>query len=361
MVHLKIEQLNIILDSIKMLNAQMERGELLSLVLTRSMDVVSAEAGTLWLVQEESNSLRPVEVQGIEKELMDHLSLHNGEGFAGQVVKSNKPMLVKDVHLEPGWASRFDEETGFKTKSILCIPLTTENKTIGCLELVNKLGGHSFKPEDLDMVYYFAGYAAAALENSRLYSENQDLLESTIYVLSSALDAREPYAKRHSENVTNYALLIGRYLGLSQEDLHTLKWTALLHDVGKIGVSDNILLSPGSLSKEEWVYIKKHPEIGYNILKELKPVKFAKKISIGVLNHHEYYNGKGYPAGLQRDEIPYFSRIISVADAYDAITSERPYRKRASTTDAIEEIKRCSGTQFDPGIVEVFLEAIKKQ
>jgi len=352
-------QIESILECIRMFNAQLERGELLSLVLKKSMEVVGSEAGTLWLLMED-NRLVPVEVQGVKKELMQNLSLKNGEGLAGKVVTNGKPVMVDNVKSEPCWAYHFDEVTGFTTKSILCIPLKVENKTIGCLELVNKPDNGNFTPNDMEMIMYFAGHMAVTLENSRLYSENKQLLESIAYVLISALDAREPFARKHSENVTNISLRIGNKLGLSTEDLKVLEWTALLHDVGKIGINDSVLLQPGSLSNEEWEIIKKHPDIGFKILKKVKPAHFADKISEGVLYHHERYDGKGYPTGLKQDQIPIFSRIVSIADAFDAITSDRPYRKKASMKKALEEIEKCSGYQFDPAITQVFFEVAKE-
>jgi HD-GYP domain-containing protein (c-di-GMP phosphodiesterase class II) len=346
-------------ESSRMLNAQLDRGELLSLVLAKSMEVTKAVAGTLWLVLD-NNSLAPFEIQGIKKELMENMVLIKGEGLAGQVVERNEPKIANDVNGDSGWASRFDQSTGFTTKSILCIPLRADKKVIGCLQLVNKIGGECFTPEDLEVAMFFGGHAAVALENSRLYNENKMLLESAIYALASALDAREPYAHKHSERVTRVSLRIGQAMGFSQEDLKSLEWTALLHDVGKIGISDTVLLQTGLLSKEDWLIIKKHPVIGSRILSEIKPSHLADKISTGVLSHHEWYNGNGYPAGLKNKEIPLFSRIIAVADAYDAITSDRPYRAKSTNAEAIEEINSCIGTQFDPEIVKIFLRVEKE-
>ncbi len=350
-------QLHLILSSSRLLNSQLESEKMLSLVLTKAMAVVQAEAGTLWLSMENS-LIRPVVVEGIKKEQLESLHLKSGEGIAGRVIKKNEPILVEDVRNEPGWASRFDHETGFMTLSILCIPLRSGNRVIGCLELVNKINDGCFSPKDLNLSMIFAGHVAVALENNRLYLENKKLLESVILVLSSTLNAKEPYAREHSERVTKLSLAVGQALGLSTYDLEVLKWTALLHDVGKIGVSDQILLKTESLHNGDWDEIMKHPRIGSDILHELQPSYLAEKICKGVLGHHEKFDGSGYPEGLKNVHIPLFARIIAVADAYDAITSDRPYRKQAGKEEALKEIKCCSGTQFDPEIVRVFLQIV---
>jgi len=351
------ECLQSILDSSKLLNSNIDRKKLLNLVLDRAIAVTNAEAGTLWLVSEEGY-LMPVVVQGVKKEFIESLSLKPGEGLAGYVVSENKPKLARDVRDEPGWASRFDEYSGFETKSVLCIPLRADAIVIGCLELVNKANNKLFSEKDLEVAMIFAGHAAIALENNRLYGENKQLLESVIYVLSSALDAREPYARKHSERVTALSLKLAKAIGLSAKKIEELEWTALLHDVGKIGICDSVLHQQGPLDKKGWEIIKKHPEIGHKILIDLKPVKIGKAISSSVLSHHERYDGTGYPMGLKEDQIPLYARIIAIADSYDTITSDRPYRRKASKAEAMEEIRNNAGTQFDPLLVEKFLTAI---
>lgn len=177
--------------------------------------------------------------------------------------------------------------------------------------------------------------------------------KSTIIALSNAVDARDPYTAGHSERVTKIALEIGQNMGLSSKQLETLELAALFHDIGKIGVPDNILLKPDKLTNLEFEKIKEHPAIGVNILKD---IDFLKNTFPIILHHHEKYSGGGYPYGIKGVEIPAESRIITVADAYDAMTSDRPYRKALTHEQAIDELIKLKGIQFDSNVVETFLK-----
>ncbi|MBP1595438.1 MAG: Response regulator [Acidobacteria bacterium] len=174
----------------------------------------------------------------------------------------------------------------------------------------------------------------------------------TLEALAAALDAREHETRAHSQRVREYASRLARQLGLAGDDLIHLGRGALLHDVGKIGVPDSILLKPGKLTPDEWVHMKRHPQVGYDILQSIRFLAPAAKI---VLAHQERWDGTGYPNCLHGDEIPLGARIFAVVDTLDAMTSDRPYRKALSFQTAWEEVYRCSGSQFDPDVVEAFL------
>ena len=174
----------------------------------------------------------------------------------------------------------------------------------------------------------------------------------TLEALINALDAREHETQRHSKRVSEYTLIIARELGVPERDLVDIDRGSLLHDIGKIGISDNILLKPAKLTEEEWVEIRKHPGIGYHIL---KGIDFLEEAANLVLQHHERFDGTGYPQGLAGENILLGARVFAVVDTFDAMTSDRPYRKALSYQTARDEIARFSGRQFDPGIVQVFL------
>jgi len=199
----------------------------------------------------------------------------------------------------------------------------------------------------------------ANVEIKTVHEELRVTYDATLEALVGALDARDQETKGHSIRVAQYMLTIAEALGVNPG---TQEWTdmqrgALLHDVGKIGVSDNILLKPGKLTPEEWVDMRRHPEIGYNILRDVSFLRGAADI---VLAHHERWDGGGYPKGLHEDEIPLGSRIFTVVDTFDSMTSDRPYRQALSARKALDEILRCGGSQFDPLVVEAFLDIYEK-
>ena len=168
---------------------------------------------------------------------------------------------------------------------------------------------------------------------------------------------RDKYTKGHSERVTHLALQIAEKFGLDEQDKYVLKYGGYLHDVGKIGIPDRILLKPGPLTEEEWVIMKQHPLKGFSMLSDLD---FSSQLKPIILYHHERYDGKGYPVGLKGEEIPFVARIAGVADAFDAMTSDRPYRKAMDIKTAMEEIKTQAGKQFCPKVASVFLECLEK-
>jgi len=194
------------------------------------------------------------------------------------------------------------------------------------------------------------------IETRRLSDELRKAHELTIDVLVTALDAREKETGKHSHRVARYTLLMAERMGLSKEECRIAYHGALLHDIGKIGVSDNILLKPDTLSEDEWIEMRKHPVIGHNILKDIDYFSGAREI---VLTHEERYDGTGYPRGLHGDEIPLGARLFVISDTIDAITFDRPYRKAKPFSIAKEEIAAHSGTQFDPLTVSVFDKCAK--
>ncbi len=176
--------------------------------------------------------------------------------------------------------------------------------------------------------------------------------------LAMTLETKDPYTKKHSAQVTKYAVALAKVLGLPDDEVEVLKHASSLHDIGKIGISDVILRKPSKLSQEEWDIIKKHPEIGENIIEPLKLLRLEQP---AIRHHHERYDGKGYPDGLKGESIPLQARILAIADAYDAMSSERPYRRAMTEKEVKGEMIRCSGRQFDPELAAIFLKTVAKK
>lgn len=340
------------------LNSTLHLEEVVETVIDQAMSVLEAEAGTLWLITEDGGHMEPLLARGPRADALKGMRLKRGEGLAGQVTESGKPVLVSDVRKSKQWASRFDSSTGFETRSLLCVQLKSKNKILGCLQFLNKTKGRKFKENDLRLCKAFASQAAVVIDNSILFTNQRRLFMSFIKTLSSALDARDSYTMGHSARVSEYSLLIGERYGLSKNELDLLEQAALLHDIGKIGVRDNVLLCPGPLSDEAFQQMRTHPVIGARIISQMEPESLITEIREGALHHQEKYDGTGYPGKLSGEDIPLFGRIIAIADTFDAITTDRPYRKGKSFEEAAAEIKRCSGRHFDPVLAEIFVEEI---
>jgi len=191
------------------------------------------------------------------------------------------------------------------------------------------------------------------LESSR--RRNQRLFLNILQVMAKTLEAKDPYTKYHSENVARYARMIGRKMGLDEKEIELLQIAGILHDFGKIGIKEGLLNKPGALEPDEYEIIKRHPMVASAIL---EPLEELEAVIAFIRHHHEFYNGQGYPAGLAADDIPLGARILMVADAFDAMRSKRSYREPRTREEAMEELKSCAGSQFDPKVVEAFLDAL---
>lgn len=190
-----------------------------------------------------------------------------------------------------------------------------------------------------------------------LKSEQKKICEQAVKSMLRALDAKDHYTFGHSMRVAFYSLELGREIGLNEEELYQLEMSALFHDIGKIGVPDSVLLKPSRLDEEEFQAMKLHPSLSYEILSDFEVFRDVARYA---KHHHERYDGRGYPDGLKGEEIPFFSRIILIADTFDAMTSTRPYRKGLSYDIAFSELKEFAGSQFDPNLVDHFINAMKK-
>ncbi len=239
--------------------------------------------------------------------------------------------------------------------SIFDMPLKIGDKTIGVFEFVRK-ASEAVDAEERQMLETMASQAAIAIENARLFENTQRVYYETLRSLAKALEARDDYTRGHSERVAALSRDIANKLELDDRIVHTIYNAALLHDIGKIGIRDEVLLAPRQLTVNELEIIREHPTFGNTIL---MPLKFLGEIREFVRYHHERWDGSGYPDGRQKEQIPLASRIISVADAFDAMTSNRPYRKALSRETALVEIERSAGRQFDPQVVQAFLSVVR--
>lgn len=330
-------------------------------ILKEALDILRAEKGSIMLFEEDSRYLKIVASIGIEKSIIEKTRIKIGEGVAGFVAKEGTALLVEDIGKEK--RVKFNKKTKYKTTSFLstplvCVPLKMGKEAIiGVMSVSDRKDGEVFTSGDLKLLYALADQAAIAIENARLFHYVKDLFMNTVTSLASAIDAKDHYTKGHSEEVTAVALAIAEELKFTNEELEKIQLGALLHDIGKIGIPESILLKSDKLTSRELDIMKSHPVEGVHIMKHVKQLA---EIIPAMACHHERYDGKGYPGRLKGKEIPLPGRIISVADAFSAMISDRPYRNKISKEEAIKKIEEAKGTQFDPVIVNALVRAFRK-
>ncbi len=233
--------------------------------------------------------------------------------------------------------------------SAISVPLFLRNELIGVLNADKRRSGNKFDAGQLKLLYIFASQISISLENVRLHQNLKEKLLNAVSTLAMALEAKDAYTRGHSQRVSHYSVEIARAMGLDEEEVEAIRLAGILHDIGKIGIRDEILQKRGKLTEEDWNQIRKHPEISVTILSRIPDLKGIVKI---VRHHHERYDGTGYPDGLAGEEIPLGARILAVTDMLDALISDRPYREKITFAEAVEKIREASGTQLDPKIVE---------
>jgi HD-GYP domain-containing protein (c-di-GMP phosphodiesterase class II) len=353
--HNAISEFSALFYSIEMVNSTIDLHVVLDHLMELAKNIADCEAASALLL--EDDRLCFVAASGVKSAEIKKIYLNKGEGIAGWVIEQRKPLVISDVANDARFSNRVDNSSGFVTRSILAVPLKVEDKVIGVVEAVNKKGGNQFNENDERLLSSLATSAAMAINKAQLYGDLNDLFFSTIKALANAIEAKDLYTRGHSERIRDFSLIIAKEMGVPQNDLKDIELAALLHDVGKIGVSEAVLQKEGKLTDDEFREIKKHPVVGAEILSSIKQLKAALP---GIRYHQERYDGKGYPEGLSGECIPLFARIIAVADTFDAMTSDRPYRKALPDQTALGEIERCAGAQFDTVCVKAFMKGYEK-
>ncbi len=316
--------------------------ELAEVCLSRMHGLIRAEANLIWIEDHQSGPSMLVEGRLPFDELgMAHLiARFSDHDWSRPLVKNHIQNALLGAEY-PG------------LDSVVIVPIAEGSHRSGWIISCNRSDGNEFGTVEASLLSSIATILGTHIRNIDLYNEHEQLLLCFVRSLVSTLDAKDPYTRGHSERVALIARRLGEELGLPEEDLRDIYLSGLLHDIGKIGVDDRILRKPGQLTDDEFRKIQEHPMIGYNILQELKNLK---SVLPGVRSHHESYNGTGYPDQLEGDDIPLMARILAVADSFDAMGSDRPYRK-GMPVEKIEEIfRRGSGQQWDARIVDAYFD-----
>ncbi|MDZ7845082.1 MAG: PAS domain S-box protein [Anaerolineales bacterium] len=336
----------------------------LNIILEHVLSQLEVDAACILLLDQDSKTLSYKKSRGFKTSALTSTHLLVGKGYAGQAVLENKPVHISNLTEKPGKfiQSRYLQDENFVF--YYALPLNFKGKIRGVLELFNR-SPKQVPQEWKNYADTLGGQAAIAIDNAEMFEDLQSTnlelsqaYDSTLQGWARALEMKDHETEGHSKRVVNLTLAIAREMNIPPEEMIHIRRGALLHDVGKIAIPDKILLKPGKLTEDEWEEIRKHPLYAEKMLKPIQYITPALDIP---LSHHERWDGSGYPAGLTGENIPLAARIFAVVDVWDALRSDRPYRKAWSQQQAIQYIKENSGKEFDPRVVRVFLKKIQHQ
>lgn len=346
----KYEELVLLYDMSESLGSLQQVYQLTDLILQKAVEHSNADNAILFMMDKGKGILAIKGVYGIDWLERDKYIVRIGHGLVGKVALNGQPVIQNNL-----------KGVGIRNKrpitALLCVPLKVKDEVIGVISVAHARVEKSFTSVEQKLLSTLASQAAIALENARLYQETKKMFLSIIGALAATIDAKDPYTHGHSRRVTYYGMLIAEAIGGTPDFIETVKLAGLLHDIGKIGIPESILGKKDQLSNGEYKAMMDHTVIGARILGHIDALKH---VIPAIKHHHERFGGGGYPDGLKHDAIPIAARILSIADSFDAITTDRPYRKGLSFEEAIRELETNRGVQFDPELVKVFSEVRKK-
>lgn len=339
----------------KLLVTEIDLAHLFKIITEVLVQEFAVDRVSLMLQDDATGKLHISASHGLPTDLALQASRNPGEGVSGLVLQRRRPVIIsKGTHDDPLVMQALNVDD--MPLSSISVPLIGKDKALGVLN-VSKFSDPAFTTSDLQIVSILASQAVAAMENAALYDGLRESYFRTVQALVAAVEAKDPYTRWHSTNVAKYAVAIGRELGLSPSQLEEIHIASILHDVGKIGISERIISKPDRLSREEFDIMKDHPAHGMRIL---EPIGFAPSIINAIYQHHERFDGKGYPQGLAGEAISIAARILNVADTVDAMVSERPYRGTISAAAVLAELNKEAGLQFDPLVAHTAINLIEK-
>jgi len=327
--------------------------ELCQIILDHACQIVPGTRGALLLADLE-NLLTVSAARGLDDSVKS-VRLRAGEGIAGGVAETGKPLWVEDLRTDKRFLR--DAQPPLESRSMAAVALRAKSRSVGVIVLHGPAEGRVFEEREIQLLQILADHAAVILENFELYENLQKFSFEMVQTLSRVMDVKNMEHAAELGRARQLVRGLAKELHLPPPLAQHVEYAALIHDVGKIGVEEKILRKPGKLTKEEYAKVKQHPEIASRIL---APVDFLAPVTPIILYHQEWYNGKGYPEGLKGEEIPLGARIVAVIDAWEAMTSDRPYRKAMTPAQALKELEDGAGTQFDPKVVEAFQRVLKK-
>ncbi len=339
--------------------AQTDIDRLIEVIAQETKVALNADRCTVFLYDKEKNELWSKVALGMNSQ---EIRFPANQGLAGHVITTGETLNIPNAYESEYFNPEIDKQTGYHTQSILCMPIRNlEHRIIGVFQILNKEGGKHFTNEDEDLLIAIGSNASIALENANLFAKQLQMIEeqqksftSFINTLATSLDARDRITAGHSIRVTQYTSIIAKEMGFDEEKIDSFEKAALLHDIGKIGVHDNVLFKEGRLTDDEYKHIQKHAEITSEILNQMYFTEKLKDVPEIAASHHERFDGKGYFKHKSGEEIHIGGRILAVSDVFDAITSKRHYRDRMEISNVLKILLEGSGSHFDPNVIDVF-------
>ncbi len=339
-------------------DSKLKLSEVLDLIARKTTLVLRAKVSLVYLVESDKKDLSKVAFFGLglkKKLVADQVKAF--KSIAEIVLKSKKILNVEDItKFNKAYSLKIFYKSGWR--SFFAVPLINKGIIVGVL-FVFYSASKKIDLSEQKIISNFGNQCSIAIENARLFEKSRQSYLNTIKVLASIIDAKDSYTGRHSESVMRSALAIAREMKLSDKQIEIIKYASFLHDIGKIAVDVAVLRKPTHLSPEEWDEVTQHPKFGAELIRR---IGFLDDLVPTILYHHARFSGGGYPDPEKKMEaIPIEARILAVADSFEAMVSDRPYRRAMSTERAVDELKKCSGSQFDPKVVEIFVKYIKKK
>lgn len=342
---------NIILEVGRELSQKNNLDDILIILGDKAKEILNVDRCSIFLYDEDSHELWTRLAQGIDGEIR----IPANKGVVGSAFISEDVQVVIDAYDDFRFNPEIDKKTNYRTENILAVPLTnTSLKVFGVFQAINKKNG-IFTSLDVDILILLSTIASSAIDNAILLSQLKDSQYRVIQRLANASEFKDEEKSKHSIKIGLYSQLLAKSLNLNEKEIEHIKLTAPLHDVGKIGITDRILLKPRKLTYDEFEIMKKHCEFGYSILHDDKDEMLKMAASIAK-EHHERYDGTGYPQGLIGEDISIYARIVSVADVFDVLTSNKIYKIAWSFDESVKYIKDERAKHFDPHVVDVFLD-----
>ncbi len=329
--------------------------ELLQLLVEESKTVLNAERATVFLVDRKKNELWSKVASGTET-----IRIPLDKGIAGAVAISGQMLNIKNVYRDTRFNPEVDKKTGYRTRSMIAAPMfNAKNLVIGVFQVLNNKEKNFFDKQDEEILTLLADQASGHVENAQLYQEVRKATQETIIRLAGAVEFKDHDTRAHLWRMSQYSAIIAREMGFDPDWAENLRLAAPMHDIGKIGVPDAILNKPGKLTDEEWVEMRKHPQHGFDILKDAENELMQMSATVA-LCHHEKWDGSGYPRGLKGEQIPIEARIATIADVFDALTSKRIYKPQFSLEETMKIMDDGSGKHFDPQVVAALRRCLDK-